>query len=933
MSITAGARIGAYEVLAAIGAGGMGEVYRARDTRLNRDVALKILPEIFAADPERLARFEREAQVLASLNHPNIAQIYGIEESPAEAGHYEAEGQSKANVVSGFSQTVHALVMEFVDGETLADRIARGPIPLDDALPIAKQIADALESAHEQGIIHRDLKPANIKVRDDGAVKVLDFGLAKLVGPPEGGPYVRDVGAGFSRPEASASPTITSPALMTGVGMLLGTAAYMSPEQAKGREADKRSDIWAFGCVLYETLTGTRAFPGDDITETLAAVIKTEPDLSHAAPEIRRLLAACLAKNPRQRLQSIADAWLLLDHSASSAPVARSSLRGWIAATAALALVVLIGSVWALARRAAPIDRPLVRLDVRLSPDATGTNTGVIALSPDGTRLVFPVLGADRKQRLATRALDQEAPTVLPGSEDGNAPFFSPDGRWIGFFTPGALKKVSLQGGAAVTLAETLTPRGASWAGDGTIVAGIRNTAGLVRIPDSGGPPTPLTQLGPGEATHRWPQVIPDHDVVLYTATADTIAYEGATIRALSLKTGVSKTVVRDGYFGRYVRSEGASGYLLFLMEGTLFAVAFDPTRLETQGAPYPVVDAVARNSGSGVGFFDVSQTGMLAYAHASGADQAWPVVWLDGAGRTEPIIGTPGIYDTPRISPDGRRLALHVRSGRTSDLYIYDIERDTTSRLTFVGGRSPVWTPDGRHIVFAADVQDPAAGETRFGIYWIRADGSSQPEELLRWRYQINPYSFSPDRRYLTLFDSTPDTGTNILILPLDLSDPEHPKPGRPEPFLETSFNELEASFSPDGRWILYRSNESGTMEAYVRPFRGNGKWQISSGGVMHPRWSPAGRQLFYETPDGHVMVADYTAQGDSFVSGKPRLWTADRILAASGGFNMDVAPDGRRLVVFPVPPNDSETLAHVTFLFNFVDEIRRRGPAGSAK
>jgi len=394
----------------------------------------------------------------------------------------------------------------------------------------------------------------------------------------------------------------------------------MSPEQAKGREADKRSDIWAFGSVLYEMLTATRAFPGDEIAETLAAVIKTEPDLSRAPHEVRHLLAACLAKNPRHRLQSIGDAWLLLEQPASSQPSSRSR-RGWIAATATFALLTILVSVWAFANRAVPVNRPLVRLDVRLSPDAIPTNNGVIALSPDGTRLVFPVRGADGKQRLATRTLDQESATVLPGTEDGSAPFFSPDGGWIGFFTPSALRKVSLQGGAAVTLAEALTTRGASWARDGTIVAGLRNTAGLVRIPESGGPPMPLTQLGPGEATHRWPQVIADHDVVLYTASSDTIAYESASIRALSLKTGVSKTVIRDGYFGRYVRSDDARGYLLYLKERTLFAVAFDPSRLETLGAPYPVIDSVARGTGSGVGFFDVSQTGTLAYARSTVGD------------------------------------------------------------------------------------------------------------------------------------------------------------------------------------------------------------------------------------------------------------------------------------------------------------------------
>jgi serine/threonine-protein kinase len=550
MSITAGSRIGAYEVVAAIGAGGMGEVYRARDTKLQREVALKVLPDAFASDAERLGRFQREAHVLAALNHSNIAAIYGVEDSG----------------------DVRALVMELVDGETLAERIVRGPIALDDALSIARQIADALDAAHEHGIVHRDLKPANIKLRHDGTVKVLDFGLAKLVPP-----------VGATGTAVTMSPTITSPALATGVGVLLGTAAYMAPEQAKGRDADKRSDVWAFGCVLFEMLTGARAFPGDDITETLAAVIKTEPELSRAPHEVRRLLAACLAKNPRQRLQSIGDAWLLLDKAPVSPPTARSHRRGWIGAVVACALLTILLSLWARANRAAPVNRPLVRLDVRLSPDAIPTNLGVIAVSRDGTRIVFPVRGADGKQNLATRALDQEAATVLPGTEDGSAPFFSPNGQWIGFFTPSALKKVSLQGGGAVTLTEeTLTPRGASWAGDGTIVAGLRNGGGLVRLADSGGKPDPLTQLRPGEATHRWPQVIPEHNVLLYTASPDTISYEGASVNALSLKSGVPKIVARDAYFGRYVRADDTGGYLLFLKDRTLFAVAFDPDRLET---------------------------------------------------------------------------------------------------------------------------------------------------------------------------------------------------------------------------------------------------------------------------------------------------------------------------------------------------------------
>ena len=876
----------------------MGEVYRARDTKLNRDVALKILPETFALDGDRIARFRREAQVLASLNHPNIAAIYGFEDSG----------------------TTHALVLELVDGPTLADRIAKGPMSLDEALPIARQIADALGTAHEQGIIHRDLKPANIKIRGDGTVKVLDFGLAKALEP-----------ASAISPMMSAAPTITTPAQMTGVGMILGTAAYMSPEQAKGRPADKRSDIWAFGCVLYEMLTGTRAFPGDDIAETLAAVIKTEADTSRTPREVRPLLRACLTKSPKERLQSIGDAWLLLDAQDQGRSNASGSRPlGWIVATAVFAiLTIVVTLLWIASTRTRPISRPLVRLDVRLAPDALPTATAAIAISPDGTRIVFPVRGQDGKQRLGTRSLDQESATTLPGTEEGTAPFFSPDGQWIGFFTPGALKKISLQGGTPVTLCEVLTPRGATWADDGTIIAGIRNTSGLVRVPDSGGMPGSLTELAPGDATHRWPQTLPGHDAVLYTASPDTISNEGASVRVLALKTGVSKTVIRDGYFGRYLPTDHAPGYLLFLRDQTLFAVPFDADRLETTGAPFPMIEGMARSATTGFGYFDLSQTGTIAYGRSRTADQSWPVVWLDSAGKTEPLIAAPKTYDEPRISPDGRRLAIQLRTGRTSDLYIHDLDRDTTLRLTFTGGGSPVWSPDGRHLAFAAASRDADSGDERFGIYWIRADGASQPEQLLRWKYQINPYSFSPDAKILTLFEATPDMGTNILMLPLDMSDTEHPKASKPEPFLKTPFNELEASFSPDGKWIAYRSNESGVMELYVRSFRGTGKWQLSSGGVMHPRWSPAGRQLFYETLDGHIMVLDYTVEADSFRASKPRLWTTERILAPSGAYNMDVAPDGKRLIGFPVPVADGETLNHMTFLFNFVDEIRRRAPA----
>jgi serine/threonine-protein kinase len=563
---------------------------------------------------------------------------------------------------------------------------------------------------------------------------------------------------------------------------------------------------------------------------------------------------------------------------------------------------------------------------VRLDRKAVVSLASPPALSPDGRRIVFSVTDNGGREQLATRLLDQGTATLLPGTAGASAPFFSPDSEWVGFFADGKLKKISVRGGTPVTLCEVLTPRGASWGDDGTIVAGLRNTSGLFRIPDAGGTATPFTQLAPGESTHRWPQVLPGVGAVLFTASPSIVASEDASIRVVSRDAGTAKTVVQNGYFGRYLPVDARHGYLLYIRDGTLFGAAFDPVRLEVRGNAVPVLDDVATSTGIGIGTFDVSNTGTFVYVPGTGADRSWPVVWLTSDGRTMTLIANEAAYDSPRIAPDGKRLALQVSTGRARDLYVFDIERDTLSRLTFAGGGSPVWTRDGRHIAYSGNGRDSGA------ILWVRSDGSSsEPVKLLQsTRVTLNPYSFSPDGRYLTYFETSAETRFDIAVASLDLSDPDHPKVLQTESFLKTTFSELEPNFSPDGRWILYRSNETGVMEAYVRPFRGSGKWQISSGGAMHPRWSPAGRQLFYETLDGHVMVADYSVQGDSFVATKPRQWTATAIRAPSSGFNMDIAPTGDRLVVFPGPADAEKEPGdgHATLLLNFVDELRRRIP-----
>jgi serine/threonine-protein kinase len=866
-----------YRILSKLGEGGMGEVWRAADTKLGRDVAIKILPDSFAQDPDRMARFTREAKVLASLNHPNIAVIHGVEE--------------------------RALVMELVEGPTLAERIAQGPMPLEEALPVARQIAEALEYAHEHGVVHRDLKPANIKVTAEGRVKVLDFGLAKAMSSdaaPAGNP--------------ESSPTLTMQE--TVAGKILGTAAYVSPEQARGQKVDRRADIWAFGVVLCEMLTGRRVFGGPTISDTLAAVLKAEPDLTGVPAQVRPLVERCLRKDPGRRWQAIGDVRIALEEGPPAAPPSRAAALPWLAAGALAVALVIAGAGWW--RAARPPDRPLMRLSVDLGPDAlVGFNT-TIAISPDGTRLVYPARGRDGRQQLATRLLSDSKVTLLPGTESAADPFFSPDGQWTGFFADGKLKKISVQGGAPMTLASVAFLRGAAWVDEGTIIAAPA-LSGLFRIPAAGGTPQPLTKPSDtGEYSHRWPQALPGGHAVLFTASPSD-NFEDAHIDVLSWKTGQRKAVLRGGYFGRYL----PGGYLVYMHQGTLFGVGFDPAHLEIRGTPSPLLEDVSsRPMVIGSGQFDVSRTGSLVYLSGTAGIQKVSLAWLDGADRLQVLPAPPGPYLTPRLSRDGTRLAFQ-KGYAPGDLWVYDWRRDTMSRLTFTARFStyPVWTPDGRHIAFSS------AG----GIFWVRADGAGDPQRVLESGLLSVPYSFSPDGHRLAFFQMRPGTDYDLWTLPLDTSDPDHPKAGRPELFLGTSAIELRPAFSPDGHWIAYESSEAGSEEIYVRPFpSGSGKWQVSTGGGQFPIWSRDGRQLFYETLDHRIMAADYTARGDSFAAGKPRLWSTRRIASTSFSANLDLHPDGKRFVVLSDPdmPSEQKNSVHATFLLNFSDEVKRRIP-----
>jgi len=924
MALAAGTRLGPYEILAAIGAGGMGEVYRARDTKLGRDVALKILPDSFVDDPDRVSRFRREAQVLASLNHPHIAAIYGLEEASPST----SSGQA----------AVQFLVLELVEGDTLAERLQRGALPVEDTLRFALQIAEALESAHESGIIHRDLKPANIKVTPDGRVKVLDFGLAKTV---TGDATV---------PDLTHSPTVTMGA--TREGMLLGTAAYMSPEQAQGSAADRRSDIWSFGAVLYEMLAGKRAFQGKSLSDTLASVLKDEPAWSALPTQtpatVRKLMRQCLRKDRKQRLQAIGDARIAVEEvlagvlpgapegEDASAPPAgsRLSILSWAAAVGLLAIVAAIGW-WTAWRSTRPADHPLLRLSVDLGPDAMIGSNLTAAISPEGIRLAFLARGPDGKTQLATRLLDQPQATLLSGTEGAADPFFKPDGQWIGFFAGRKMKKVSVRGSAVITLCDAPDARGAAWGEDDNIIATLDSSTGigLSRVPTAGGPPQAVTNPAEkGEATHRWPQILPGGQAVLFMGNKTASTYDDSNIEVLSLKTGTVKVVQRGGYFGRYLATSNGSGYLVYIHERTLFGVPFDLDRLEVRGTPVPLLEDVAGNSGTAGGQLDFSHNGTFVYVSGKSSTGTWMIVWLDRAGKTQPLLAAPGLYLDPRFSPDGKRLAF----SNGTDIEIYDWGREARTRLTFTAqavNLGPVWTPDGKRIVFESQ------GTGKFSLQWIRADGAGEAQRLLESKNRLRPYSFSPDGKRLAFSEQNAGTSMDIWTLPLDTSDPEQPKPGKPELFLGTPFAELEPAFSPDGRWIAYTSTESGRSEVYVRPFPaggpfGSGRSTISTGGGALPIWSRDGRELFYEGLDNRIMAAAYTAKGDSFAAGKPGPWSNTQLADIAAPWNLDLAADGKRFVVAVWPRVDSagepKASVHVTFLLNFFDEVQRRIPVG---
>jgi serine/threonine protein kinase/Tol biopolymer transport system component len=902
MPILPGTRLGPYEILSAIGAGGMGEVYRAHDSKLGRDVAIKVLPEAFAHDADRLSRFQREAKMLASLNHPNIATIHGLERS----------------------NDTSYLVMELVPGDTLAERIKReGAIPTEKALKIAVQITEALEAAHEKSIIHRDLKPPNVKVTPEGNVKVLDFGLAKA--------FARDG-------ERDLSDLSTLTEMGTGEGRVLGTPAYMSPEQARGRAVDKRADVWAFGCVLYELLTGKQAFRGETVADTIAVVLEREPDWQVLPPatsaKIRDLLRSCMQKDSQHRLRDIGDARIEIEEAltapAPAEPIPPSKgirtlgrrslvIRGG----ALLSVAVITGiAIWNL--KPSPAPQPVSRTIITLpsGQQLAGLDTGpALALSPDGTHLVY-VGRQSSGQQLYLRAMDSLEAKPIPDTDGAVNPFFSPDGQWVGFFGDGKLKKVSVSGGAALTLGDATNPYGANWGSRGMIAFVPSNGSGLRQVSDGGGTPQPLTRLGTGELSHLWPEFLPGGKAVLFAAGSTAINFTNARVAVQSVGTGERRYLVQVGTNPRYA----PSGHLVYAQGGSLMAVPFDPQRFAVTGTAVPVVEGVLQSPVSGAAQYSFSPTGSLVYVPGGVQSNQSKLVWVSRNGAEQPLAAPERAYRGPRVSPDGRRVAVTIQE-QESQVWLYDLARETLTRLTFGGNvnNNPSWTPDGKRIAFESSKEGP------LNVFWQLADGSGGLERLTTSEYNQVPHSWSPDGQLLAFIEINPTTGYDIWMLRIGDPSAGSGQVRKAQPFLRTRFDEAVPRFSPDGRWLAYLSNESGRSEIYVQPYPGpGGKWQISTEGGKEPVWNPNGRELFYRTGD-KMMAVEITTQ-PSFSVGKPRMLFEGRYRPTPvTSPNYDVSRDGQRFLMLKPVEQEQAAPTQINVVLNWFEELKRRVPTGT--
>ena len=893
MALEPGSRLANYAIVELIGAGGMGEVYRARDEKLGRDVAIKILPEEFAGDQERLARFEREAKLLASVNHPGIATLHGLEESDG----------------------TQFLVMEMVEGETLAERIARGPIPIQEAIPLFIQIAEALEAAHERAVIHRDLKPANIKITPDDRIKILDFGLAKAW---------QDEAAGA---DSSQSPTLTKG---TAMGAIMGTAAYMSPEQARGKPIDKRTDLWAFGVVVYETLTGKRAFKGDDVSETLAFVLTKDLDWdalpADTPSSLRRLLRRTLERDRHERLADAADARIELTDAAVSEDASHATqvtvATGWpkLLAAASLAAIVSGLAVWSSTRTESP---PVARLMISPPPSEPillDPRRSSLAITPDGSGFVYRT-NVDGDLQLRLRPLDGTSTTVLTSSESLslNSPFVSPDGNWIGFVHGNELKKVSIRGGTPICELPaglgTGALRGASWGDDDSIVFAVfqgGGASGLFRVSARGGEPEALTE--PEGLDHYWPEILPGSRAVLFTIRQGVDA-RNWKIGVRSLETEREEVpvlvLINGGTFPRY----SPTGHIVYSLSGQLQAVPFDAVRLEVTGDPVTLPQSVME-TGTGDANFALSNNGVLASVLATpGGTFENRLAWVDRQGEATHLPYRSEFHVDVALSPDGEQMALDLASttgDAARDIWIYDVERGARTRLTLEGGAHPVWTPDGKQVAFAI---------SSVGLFWRPVDGSREAESLLMDERVWMGNSWSPDGNLLAFTSRASETGADIWVLSLEEG---------PSPFLATPAREDGPMFSPDGRFLAYVSDESGIEEVYVQPYPGpGGKVAISIGGGRAPVWSPDGSEIFYRGLNQGQMMAVAVATDPTFEAGRPQtLFDELYPTMGSGDPHYDISRDGKRFLMIDESVVERGMPTQIMVTLNWFQELERLVP-----
>ncbi len=905
MALSSGSRLGPYEITALVGVGGMGEVYRATDTNLKRAVAIKVLPESLASDAGRLARFQREAEVLAALNHPHIAAIYGLERSDG----------------------VTALIMELVEGPTLADRIDEGPIPVEETIAIARQISEGLEAAHSQGIIHRDLKPANIKVRPDGSVKVLDFGLAKAPQP-----------AGLAASGALSSPTITSPALMTAAGVLLGTAAYMSPEQVRGAAVDKRSDIWSFGVVLFEMLTGRRAFPGDEIADVLAAVLTRDPEWTllpaGLSPDVSTLLRLCLHKERAQRLRDIGDAWLALngafDRAGSRAAQTAAPHRpAWkralpfvaTAIVAALLTGLVAWSLWPISEISATTRFEYVLPEGQLLP---ATQRPAIAASADGRSFIYQTTAG-----VFQRALGQlEARLILGAEEFWYAPVVSPDGRWVAFFSASRrsgdanasastqLMKIAATGGAPVIVCAATLPFGISWARDNTILFG--QAGGIMRVSADGGTPTQIVHAREGEQIYG-SQLLPGGRAVLFSVTTKQgpNRWDEAQVVAEDLATHNRTVVVDGGSDPRYLKT----GHVVYALRDGLYGIRFDADRLQPTGGTVPLVQGVQRPVGvvAAASHYDVSNDGTLVYVARSVSSSL--LAWVNRDGNDVRTVTTipPGSYTDPRLSPDGRRVLVT----QSNDVWVYDIASGRSDRITTDGtSQMGVWDPDGSQIAYSS------ARRGNMEAWVSSSDGSGVPRQLTTLGGQVHVDSWSADGQILTLHRHPPEGPADIYLLAMD-------RPGaKPEMILPGESSKESAEFSRDRQYLSYLSSETGQREIYVRPYQKPGlRMTASRGGGREPVWARNG-ELFYRSLNGESMFSVPVKTAPKLDVGTPvQLFQGHYYISPSGSprAQYDVSADGRRfLMLAPATPATSTgDRPHVVVVQHWFDEVMSKIPA----